>query len=72
MGDTIELRDHSQPCEHSGVLGAHIRPPRSGIWHCLTDNCPGGKKVLAHDYGYTWPQDDGSEWPLYGLEMKEH
>ena len=37
MSDTMEVRDHSQPCEH-GML----------LWHHQTGQvaCPGGKRVV--------------------------
>jgi hypothetical protein len=41
MEDTIEVRDHSRPCEH-GALWAHW--PRKGRWWREPD-CPGGRRM---------------------------
>ena len=36
----IELRDHTQPCEHA--LGTVGRWKFADVWICNADDCPGG------------------------------
>lgn len=49
-GDTVTLRDHSQPCEHDlwteeNLVGAFQYRPGISPWECTLDDCPGGKPV---------------------------
>lgn len=62
----IELRDHSQPCEHvaPGLVGA--QEARLGFWVCLLTDCPGGREVtIDHDAGYNRAKTLGLQpWPF--------
>lgn len=42
MGDTMTVRDHSQPCEHDESAEGRYYS-ELGFWCCWS--CPGGKEI---------------------------
>ena len=65
MTDTINVRDHSQPCKH-GYNGSHddgFAP--SGAVDSEQDMddgwCPGGKELILRRESVWFEEDDGTE-----------
>ena len=45
MTDTINVRDHSQPCEHEGR--SYWEGTRTEkVYQCTVAHCPGGKEII--------------------------
>jgi hypothetical protein len=55
MAETIEVRDHSRPCEH-GSRWSHWEEVRRGRWWKDPD-CPGGASMVLSPIGdQTWAE----------------
>ena len=49
MSDEVQLRDHSQPCEHDqdAFFWRDTGVPFIAHWCCFDADCPGGRELTA-------------------------
>ena len=70
--NTMELRDHSQPCKHPSARTSPGAFVLRGVWQCDVPDCPGGKKITLISVG-AWRSDQGDrrKWDTHYVIRKE-